>query len=83
MCAYDIFKSLPIYAIYLSILVISFIIVSSRAHSNPYAPIDNIGLVLSYLSFRGFIDAIAWFLLDDSLRSDCNSTVRSTSNQQD
>lgn len=84
-CAYDTFKCLSIYAIYLSILVISFIIVSSRADPNPYAPINNFGLVLLYfISCRGFVDAIAWFLLHDFLRSDSNSSaVTSAASQQE
>jgi hypothetical protein len=73
-CAYDTFKCLSVYAVYLSVLVLFFIIISSTpttTTSDTNTPIHTFGLVLLYfIGCRGAVDAIAWFMLHDFVRSD-------------
>lgn len=65
-CANDTFKVLSVYAIYLSLVVVFLIIISSNPNPDPHAPINNFGLfVLFLICNRGTVDAIAWFMLHD------------------
>lgn len=65
-CANDTFKVLSVYAIYLSLIVIFLIIVSSNPNPDPNAPINNFALFILFLICnRGTVDAIAWFMLHD------------------
>lgn len=75
-CANDTFKCLSVYAVYLSFLVLCFIIVSSNPNPDPKAPINNFALVLLFfIANRGSVDAIAWFMLHDFIRSDHSSVA--------
>ena len=70
-CANDTFKCLSIYAVYLSLLVVFFIVISSNPNPDPNAPINNFALVLLYfVACRGAVDALVWFMLHDFVRRD-------------
>lgn len=71
-CANDTFKCLSVYAVYIVVLLISFITISLvPADERSDSPISTFTAVtLFFVANRGSVDAVAWFLLHDFIRSD-------------
>lgn len=65
-CAQETYKCLITYAIYLSILVFMFSIISMDPSPNPGSGMSNFSLFyLFILSNKGSVDGIVWFMLHD------------------
>lgn len=69
-CAIETFKCLAIYASYLSIIILFFIIISS-SNPNPErgTNLSNFSLFLLFvIANRGSVDGVVWFMLHDFMR---------------
>lgn len=70
-CAIETFKCLFIYAAYLSVVILFFIIISSsNPNPKPHSNLNNFSKFLLFvIANRGSVDGIVWFMLHDFMRS--------------
>jgi hypothetical protein len=76
-CAIETFKCLSIYASYLSIIILFFIIISS-SNPNPDRGTDlsNFSLFLLFvIANRGSVDGVVWFMLHDFMREKSENEI--------
>ena len=69
-CAIETFKCLAVYAIYLSIMMLFFAIISSLDPNPPLgSQLNNFSLFLLFVvANRGSVDGLVWFMLHDFMR---------------
>jgi hypothetical protein len=69
-CAIETFKCLAVYAIYLSIMMFFFAIISSLDPNPPLgSQLNNFSLFLLFVvANRGSVDGLVWFMLHDFMR---------------
>eukprot|EP01038_Epipyxis_sp_PR26KG_P015668 gene15668-21193_t len=68
-CAEETFKCLTIYAIYLSINMFMFAIISTNSNAEPGSSMGNFSLFFLFIiANRGSVDGIVWFMLHDFIR---------------
>lgn len=70
-CALETFKCLTAYAVYLSIVMLFFIIISSGGDVSPNSSMDNFSRFLLFvIANKGSVDGAVWFMLHDFVRDE-------------